>query len=561
MCLLFIFLCFRVAIAGLKVCKQAAPHIEYAILVTDGAGCFNSTEFTAGVALLGRLTGIFVRAHMITEAGCGKSRLDGHFPFFNAHCAKVVREGRGQWDITNAKQCAQALAQQGGLKNTISVHLQFMRDPERKSAALKIESFPTLEKYSQRNYIYEADGQWSSLELHMFSAFRDTPDLVLLPTDILKCFPEGERTSARTYNNNNFTIYDASPELQQAQPTYTTQTNPTITNSDRERARVHQQQRAEAKASAAASHTAELAATQQLQRARSQLYHCSIPGCCYKVQSKAWFLKHSALPASEHAVRKLTTDKDDIITMCAESVTDTKYSASLATVLNPDRVDTCTDSLALLPLLHLSDGVTVYDPKESRFTPGWAYKSSAKPQYSNAKIIEFMIYLQQRGTDGGTNTIASDAVQAMRWKGTMRGAEIFTNTATDLATMLPNDSNVREFKIGELRDCSQIKKYLREPLEELQKTLDGLKKKETAAAARQADPLLGALHNLTRQQLNARLNKFKKNHTELELVEPGPASLIESFCDPTTTPAQMRELLHRLVVQFGRTEEDLSIFV
>lgn len=551
----------RVALVGLSVCKDIAPHIEYAVLITDGAACFNSTEFATAVPSMGALTGIFVRVHIVTEAGCGKSRLDGHFPFANAHCAKVVREGKGMWDINNARDCAVALAHMGGIKNTIPVYLQFPRDAERKTAALKIRAYPTLERHGQRNYIYNEEGEWISTELHLIPMYCETPDLVLLPSDFFDCFPVHERITHRDYTRNTTTRYDPEDELRLAQPRASQIANPIITAHDRESAQARKVARANAKVQQKKDAETLKIASSDKQRETSLLLHCTIPGCAYKVHSNAWYLKHMSLPASEHIVKRNTTDKDDIILLCVESTTTTKFSASLETVMNTDRTDPSDQTLAELPVQYLHDNVTIYNPAETRFKSGWGHKVTAKPHYVNAKTLEFLIFLQQRGAVSGTNTLASDGVEAMRWKGTARGADIFTSTPTDLAMMEPNQRNIREFKVHEHKDASQIKGYLRESLSELQKTHAGLLEKEAEAAARLQDPLRGVIFKLQRQQFPAKLKKLYKNHSQLELTEQECAHHITQLADPTSSPTQLRESLFNLVVLLGRTEADTTLFM
>lgn len=100
--------------------KEIRPHITHCSISTDGAGCFSGAQFFTFLPALGMLTGIRVDVHIVTEVGCGKSELDGHFSYIRHFLIKNVAAGQGKSDFDNAELAAKVLCLNGGIANTMT---------------------------------------------------------------------------------------------------------------------------------------------------------------------------------------------------------------------------------------------------------------------------------------------------------------------------------------------------------------------------------------------------------------------------------------------------------
>ena len=90
-------------------------HIVKGNVFSDGAGCFAGSEFCIGLTKIGDWSGIHIINHFISEAGCGKTSLDGHFAYARSHLIRTVATGGRVFDIFDAETAAIALAQRGGI--------------------------------------------------------------------------------------------------------------------------------------------------------------------------------------------------------------------------------------------------------------------------------------------------------------------------------------------------------------------------------------------------------------------------------------------------------------
>jgi uncharacterized C2H2 Zn-finger protein len=104
--------------------KHNNPHITKMKIMTDGAGCFQGKHFFLYLPLLGRLAGIRVTDHYLSETGQGKTILDGHFSRVKQNLWRSVRLGAGDCDVRNAACAVVAASRAGGIAGTKTFELK-----------------------------------------------------------------------------------------------------------------------------------------------------------------------------------------------------------------------------------------------------------------------------------------------------------------------------------------------------------------------------------------------------------------------------------------------------
>ena len=77
-------------IETLKLIKEEFPHICWCFILSDSAGCYSAAYLAINLAAVGSVTGIYVKAHYISESGCGKFCPDANFGVLMKHVKKVV---------------------------------------------------------------------------------------------------------------------------------------------------------------------------------------------------------------------------------------------------------------------------------------------------------------------------------------------------------------------------------------------------------------------------------------------------------------------------------------
>jgi len=550
-------------------CARAGIIITSMVLLTDGAGCFAGTEFAAAVGDFGRTTGISVSLHIVTEAGCGKSFLDAHFPFAMAHCSNVVRHGRGTSDIECAKDCAAALSELGGLANSVSIYV----DVRRALDYGEISSFDTLDSYSQRAYQCDAAGNWTSMELSRFPLYKksDSPldglglggalgyDLLVTRPNFLICFPNG---LVPVYNTASSSVMPVNKTLRKRRE------HPlqlALTKADMNR---KQELHNAAKHSRQEAHAARVEADEQHQaavREKSSLFHCEVPGCGYFCKGRKTFDKHVELSIEEHTSRRITeTDNDTILRSCVASTSAVKFCASQRSITDGDRTDgeiySATDTyFGDLPLI---DG-TAFCIKESRPPLSFAQKTNATQVKMTLATWDFVLFCQGRGdpaVDGGTKTLPHQAAKAMRWLGTARGAEILTQTAHDIEYMTPSPTNTRSFLMGELKDAQQLKGYFSKPRTELLASKQRLVARLASLEQQASDPVWARIASLARTELTKKYASIMtiKSEEERALVPPEIVAGFTAVGGEALAPKDLKPLMLALLDHGGRAERDLA---
>jgi hypothetical protein len=557
------------------------PDTKSATLMSDGAGAFSSSEYAYTLSLVGAATGVFIEKHIVTESGCGKNRVDGHFSRINVHLSKVVSEGRGKSDVTNAREAAQALASQGGLRGCTSMLMEFepLQPPTKSSrasssskpktakdkdkakakakgkskakaakAANRVKPIPGLDRHNERRYRYDEHGEFLGIDLHLIALFRDKPDLKVSAERLRACLPAWK--GAADYGATTlYTVYQPAEEIRQVQSRSFTAGGRCVVSGRDHVNRVNRvaaknlrlSQRYDAKVEA------EREAAVQL-KMRSKRYHCPHPDCTYDIGSKFKLDKH--VDGGEHLIApSQRTDKDNLIVLCHEVSQQFRQSSTMASLLSPLRTDNRGLPVASLSPQTLCDGCTPFDPTSVRYKCGWALKHQQRAQPMTIAVLEFLIYLQERGTvDGVTKTLPADGARAMRLRGTAAGASIFTSTAKDKQTMQPHPQGVAFFKMAEWKDASQIKAYLRKPGGELRRSLARLLEIAANKAKRATDPVCAEVAALkSKAQVIARVRRLEKNldAEDLALV----ADERKAFWDrhEVDPPAKLRPLVEAIL--------------
>lgn len=294
----------------------------------------------------------------------------------------------------------------------------------------------------------------------------------------------------------------------------------------------------------------------------SKLYHCTY--CPYKISSAISMTKHTAkehpgrtqgLNSTAFTSPPMRTDKDSIIHFCHNTTAEVQYVSSLKSLISPERVDTGILEASFFDAWKLFDDSTPFDVQKSIPVCGFARKSASTYTELTLSALEFIIYLQQRGENTGTNTLPSQGTEAMLYKGTARGATIFEATEKDRLVMAPNPAGTREFKLHEVKDAQQIKYYLRRPLPELEKMRKKMAEKAAEFARQLCDPLRKAIFSLGKPQLIAKSKRVARNHVG-ELAEE-----FSKFTDINRPPAELRALLLNVVISFGRCAQDVGLFI
>ena len=102
-------------------------HIVKGYVFSDGAGCFAGSEFCIGLTKIGDWSGIHIINHFISEAGCVKTSLDGHFAYARSHLIRTVATVGGVFDIFDAETAAIALVQRGGIQSSTAAYVKLER--------------------------------------------------------------------------------------------------------------------------------------------------------------------------------------------------------------------------------------------------------------------------------------------------------------------------------------------------------------------------------------------------------------------------------------------------
>ena len=169
---------------NIKDYKNRNPHIDNAILMTDGAGCYSGTFLLCFLSVVYKMTGVKILRHFVSEAGQGKTMLDTHFSYAGRHVITSVQSGKGARDIMSASDCVTALRERGGIANSTSHCLKFGTN---NTAWKKMGKIKDLYKYSHREYIYGQDGSFESVQLYC-TYFRGNP-ITIVAKLLLKKWP------------------------------------------------------------------------------------------------------------------------------------------------------------------------------------------------------------------------------------------------------------------------------------------------------------------------------------------------------------------------------------
>jgi len=88
-------------LAAIQMFKERVPGKDHCSIFTDGAATYSCFDFMYSLSKFVNVIGIRVDNHYLSEAGCGKTAVDGHFSFLNRNLALAVLHGRGEMDIVD----------------------------------------------------------------------------------------------------------------------------------------------------------------------------------------------------------------------------------------------------------------------------------------------------------------------------------------------------------------------------------------------------------------------------------------------------------------------------
>jgi hypothetical protein len=109
--------------AMMKKVSHEIPHLKFAYLRTDNAGCYHKKELTLGIPLLNAMsTGIKLYQASTAETQDGKTgKCDGYGATATRHCKRrlACRENATEYNkVCTPLQLATTLAEGGGLQNS-----------------------------------------------------------------------------------------------------------------------------------------------------------------------------------------------------------------------------------------------------------------------------------------------------------------------------------------------------------------------------------------------------------------------------------------------------------
>jgi hypothetical protein len=424
------FLTVNMIEIALKELKKKVPRLIKASVVTDGAGCFSGTNFCHALGYMGQKTGIRVLVHIVTEAGCGKSPLDAHFCYVRKHLIRMVTQGRGQQDVSNAEDCTKALSRGGGLASAKAGFVTISRElePEKDGG-----SYPGLDAHLYRKYIYIGEDVreiFTKIELYRMSMRENVePNAVVTKEEFLElrdppvlCI--GTCVYYTDLGERNIIVVKKAVQL---------------TSTTKDKGKRYDMNRGVKK------------------MAKSKLIEENLNNDIIQTEIMIQSSKRKSVH-KDLAVRKRRKSIKDILIEVVRK--------GLLTVKQ-----TYCSSAAIRPLL---EGLVSYDKVSQILIDGTAYKvtlqnkgfakkKNSKNTHINSDQMKFIVWAQGLGdpevTEKGTKIMPQDAADAMRFKGTIAGElkyplEDYMKASTHGSAF---------FKMSLLLTAAQLKSYTSKP--------------------------------------------------------------------------------------------------
>jgi hypothetical protein len=444
--------------AVLKGYKGDNPHITKATLVTDGAGCFSGVFLFLFLSDLGLLTGISITAHLISEAGCGKSPLDTHYAYCNATTIQHVKEGRGKGDIDDAESCVRALTHRGGIANSIAMvaHIDLTKVTDTKP-------FTHLSHYMHREYIYSKDEHktFESVNLHTLS-WREANSKQKTSVQVNKLWKNDDHKHPGGLGGS-LRLPDATAPRRKYKDMAVS------TNDKAKKKRVRQAGYEKKKQRGQAVIAERERKTRQIIE-NSALYYC--PNCEKSYVKRGDLENHRIREHDEDTVLYTDTHrKKNRITETVELVQ--KNSAAIQQKRRDDQ-----RTRIVVPDTSGSDESAVqYSP-----LPKSCLKQSSKKSQRSAAQYSFILDIHAIGEANKESKVSAQVARDMMpLQGTQEGEEKFKSIAPDL--MKANLDGRASFKLVDCLDVSQIKSYMGKAHSELCRLYTKQKQKEDAMEA------------------------------------------------------------------------------
>lgn len=451
--------------AAVQTYVKVNPHICRCYVLTDGAGCFVCVEFLGFLANLGYNTGLFVRLHLVSESGCGKSYLDGHFCYGMLHLSKVVKFGEGKNDIHCAEDIASALTMLGGIKNSMPILCTSLNrstagrenskardaaavdddvaqddeeeeeeatpadEPSKAAPSLhsKIKELPGLKSFLHREIVYSEDGEVEAIHLSSVSFLFDEPDMIISRAELADHFPERKLppSSLITYEVGSLSVSLSSRDLNQC-----------ITKEEKAlKADLHSSRKIKAQEKFVAAEQAEARLVKN-NLSLSTLLYCSTAKCFFSCERPCTLAQHESRgehwftkTAVRHRVRRLrhilTNDATSNQTFIEKTVSyrcrneasegttrdtikmmcadSTKGVLSAATLSSSQQTERPDHVMTLAAIRQECPQFNPSSSSTSFFRLGFGFKRNCASVPTSVGAMKFVVYLQGRGDKAGDN--------------------------------------------------------------------------------------------------------------------------------------------------------------
>lgn len=127
-------------------------HITQAQVMSDGAGCFDCINTLVFAPFIGRWTRISITNWFISEAGCGKTPLDGHFCYNRSRLIQGVMTGKGKFDVYDAESACLCLCQDGGIEYTTVAQVFIDRHGQ-----IDANKFEGIRSFAHWQFVYDSN--------------------------------------------------------------------------------------------------------------------------------------------------------------------------------------------------------------------------------------------------------------------------------------------------------------------------------------------------------------------------------------------------------------------
>jgi hypothetical protein len=465
--------------------QHNGTHVEEVLTLSDGAGCLSGLELLLLLPLMGRWTGIRVIQSFISEAGCGKTPLDGHFCFGRAHAVHTVKAGKGDFDIHDAASAAFCLVQRGGIANTTVAEVVYHRASQIKLA----KRLKNIRNIHHRTYEYDAvTGAFTAAILRtQYGRGLGEKKTAAWLFGHVKKEEGGVLPPVLTGNNGTGVIFRvASAETPSP---IQRDTVPSLTLGSQEKSKRVKMQQAkivDKGAGCAADFQAKEEALEEDRLARCCVFHCQTKGCTAVYQKQGNLDNH--IEAGKHWLGKsdvlkyTRTDDSPTVRGGSEVIRDAvieKSAEALAGVggwrLGNERqldqqmqLENSQTPLATAVYLCIDGKQRQLDRSSVLSKPGFALRGSCKLQKvlkkSRAKKFAFIVWVHGLGEKSvsGPNAVKTAperAAKLMRLVGTLEGQQAYPEDPY----MVANEDGAKTFFYAELLHSSQIKAYMGKP--------------------------------------------------------------------------------------------------